>query len=271
MLQAREEQILKDKEVIDNIIAKINEEDRLEMEKRNSIKEDTRSLVKQFQEERTRTKEVLRQQEIQEEAKIKEYNDMIHLRAMQEEAHKRALESKREDTWTKVVEETNLQTRSREEYEELRDMLWQETFEANKAKAEKDRLIQRLILKEETMRLNQAQIAAKKEMIAKMEEEERLLVQLMLEKFAADDEEERKKQQQRQAENEKFLTEIQLNREEKLKLFELERQRELSERTAGAEQEEYRRFVVAEARKRLLQQHAKQLQGFLSKVRFCYT
>ncbi len=257
---------MKEKEIIDGIIQQIYKEDRLEMDRRMKKIDQTRALVMEFQEEQARARAIARQNEIQEEAKIKEYNEMMERRILEEEAHKKEAEEKRKTLWAKVVEETNNQTRLRIEYEELRDMLWQEELEAKQAKEEKDRLIQRLALKEETMRLNKEQIAAKAQIIARFEEEERQLLKIMLDKFAADDEEERKRNQLRAKKKEIFLTKIQEDKEEKRKLFESERQNILSTRASSVEQDEFRRLVIAEARKRLLLQHIKQLQGFLPRV-----
>jgi hypothetical protein len=258
---------LKEREIIDGIIQQINKEDRLEMDRRMKKRDQTRALVMEFQEEQARARAIARQNEIQEEAKIKEYNEMMERRMLEEEAHKKEAEEKRKTLWAKVVEETNNQTRLRTEYEELRDMLWQEELEAKQAKEEKDRLIQRLALKEETLRLNKEQIAAKAQIVARFEEEERQLLKMMLDKFAADDEEEKKRNQLRAKKKEIFLTRIQEDKEEKRKLFELERQNILSTRASSVEQDKFRRLVIAEARKRLLLQHIKQLQGFLPRVR----
>jgi hypothetical protein len=229
-------------------------------------RDQTRALIIEFQEQQARSRAIARQNEIQEEEQIKDYNERVEQRVLEQEARKKEEEEKRKAMWVKVVEETNNQTRSRIEYEELRDLLWQEELEAKQAKEEKDRLIQRLALKEETMRLNKEQIAAKAKIMAKFEEEERELLKLMNERFAADDEEEKKKNQLIAKKKEIFLTKIRDDQEEKRRLFELERQKILSSKESAAEQDQFRRFIVAEARKRLLRQHIEQLQGFLPRV-----
>mmetsp|Transcript_9318 Transcript_9318/g.13503 ORF Transcript_9318/g.13503 Transcript_9318/m.13503 type:complete len:509 (+) Transcript_9318:62-1588(+) len=265
---SKNEQILKEKETIDNIIRKVNIEDNLELERRRKVRDQTRILVNDFQDEQRRARALSRQTEMLEEERIAKYNEMMHRRALEEDTRKKAVEERRKIMWVKVVEETNNQTRSRTEYEELRDMLWQEELEAKHAKEEKDRLIHRLEQKEETLRLNKAQIAEKALLITELEEQERELIKMMHDKFAADDKEEMRKNQAAQVEKERFLSKIQADCEEKRQLFELERQRFLSAKQSGVEQEQFRKLVIAEARKRLLLQHIKQLQGFLPKVRF---
>jgi len=262
---SKNEQILKEKETIDNIIRKVNIEDNLELERRRKVRDQTRILVNDFQDEQRRARALSRQTEMLEEERIAKYNEMMHRRALEEDTRKKAVEERRKIMWVKVVEETNNQTRSRTEYEELRDMLWQEELEAKHAKEEKDRLIHRLEQKEETLRLNKAQIAEKALLITELEEQERELIKMMHDKFAADDKEEMRKNQAAQVEKERFLSKIQADCEEKRQLFELERQRFLSAKQSGVEQEQFRKLVIAEARKRLLLQHIKQLQGFLPK------
>ena len=99
-----------------------------------------------------------------------------------------------------------------------------------------------------------------------MEEEERMLVDKMLEKFAADEEDEKMRQKIAIDSKEIFVSEAKRQRDERARMFQQEKQREMQERNASVEQEEYRQRVIAEARRKLLAQHAVQLKGFLPKV-----
>uniref|UniRef100_A0A7S2KBW2 Meiosis-specific nuclear structural protein 1 n=1 Tax=Leptocylindrus danicus TaxID=163516 RepID=A0A7S2KBW2_9STRA len=259
------DEVIQDKKLVDTIIAKINEEDRLEMQERLRKKDETRALVQQFQEEREKKKRELAEEERKQQEEIDAYQDMMNQRAMEEEANRKAMEEEKKRRWTMVVEETQLQTQTQDEYNDLRDLLWQEELEAKRIEEEKDRIARRAQLKEETMRQNQAQIAAKKELIAKQEEEEERLVQIMLEKFAADEEDERKRAETRFESKQRFVHQIRGQMEERARMFQMEKDRDIAERNASCQQEEYRRRVVAEARKRLLAKHASQLKGFLPK------
>ena len=261
------EEEIKDKEVIDAIVAKINLEDTLELEERQRKKEETRKLVQQFHDEREKHKLYLKEQEKKQEEEIQNYNHLMEERKNNEEKRKKAMEEEKRIRWEKITEETKSQTQSKELFEELRNMLWQEELEEKRAKEEKERALERARRKKEMMRDNQAQIKSKREMIAQMEEEERRLVDVMLAKFAADEQDEKKRIELLRLEKEQFVQEAYHQRKERALMFQREKEKEIKERNCGAQQEEYRRRVVAEARRKLLAQHATQLKGFLPKVK----
>jgi len=256
---------LRDKEIVDAIMAKINAEDRGDMEERNRKKEETRRIVKEHQDERERMKAMLAKQEEIQEQQIKEYHDAIMNRNEIEKSKKNAVEEARKEQWTKVAEETKNQNRFKEEYNDLRNMLWEEELEERKSREDRERIARRAKEKEEMMSENQAQIREKRELIAKMEEEDLQLVKTMLDKFAADEEDEKTRLKERHLSKMRFATEAQQQREERARIFATEKERELEDIQRGNEQEEYRRQVVMEARKKLLERHSKALKGFLPK------
>jgi len=259
---------LKDKNIVDAIVTRINEEDKLELKERKRKKEETRMLIQQFYEEREKHKRLLAQQEKEQEAEIEAYNKVMEQRKEQEEFLKKTVDDERRARWEKVTEETKALNQSKEILDTLRDMLWQEELEEKRINEEKQLAIARARRKKEMMRDNQSQIKNKREMIAEMEREERRMVDVMLAKFEADEIEEQKKAQIRKMEKNHFVQEAQIQRKERARMFELEKEKQLRERSAGAEKEEYRQRVIAEARRKLLSQHATELKGFLPKVRW---
>lgn len=263
-VEAREE-AERDKEMVQAIVAKINEQDRLEIEERNHKKEETRALVKFFQEERERKKMQILEEERQAEAEIKAYYDLLAQRLKEEEDAKKAAEAEKKRRWAKVVAETKSQNQDKEEFSLLRDMLWEEELEAKRIADDKERVRKREEDKRKMMAENQKQLANKKKMIEEMEAEEERLVQVMLAKFAKDEEVEKAKQAQRLDMKNQYMQNIKGQREQRLKLYQFEKDKELAERDYAGEMEEYRLRVVAEARKRLLSQHAAKLKGFLPK------
>lgn len=256
---------LKDKNIVDAIVTRINEEDKLELKERKRKKEETRMLIQQFYEEREKHKRLLAQQEKEQEAEIEAYNKVMEQRKEQEEFLKKTVDDERRARWEKVTEETKALNQSKEILDTLRDMLWQEELEEKRINEEKQLAIARARRKKEMMRDNQSQIKNKREMIAEMEREERRMVDVMLAKFEADEIEEQKKAQIRKMEKNHFVQEAQIQRKERARMFELEKEKQLRERSAGAEKEEYRQRVIAEARRKLLSQHATELKGFLPK------
>ena len=74
----------RDKELVDAIVHKIQEEDRLEVEERNEKKEETRALVKFYSEERERRKQQILEEARVQEAEIRAYNDLMAERLRKE-------------------------------------------------------------------------------------------------------------------------------------------------------------------------------------------
>jgi outer membrane PBP1 activator LpoA protein len=72
---------MRDKEMIDDIIAKINREDELEHEQRRKKIEETQAAVAGFHEERKRQMEAVERERREQEAEIEAYNEMMRLRA----------------------------------------------------------------------------------------------------------------------------------------------------------------------------------------------
>ena len=72
----------------------------------------------------------------QQDAEILAYNQMMEQRKKEEEAEKSRIEEEKKRNYIKVVEETQAQTESKEEYDTLRNMLWEEELEAKQKKAD---------------------------------------------------------------------------------------------------------------------------------------
>ena len=263
-VEAREE-AARDKEMVEQIVSKISEQDRLEKEERDKKKEETRQLVKYFQAERERKKAQIYEESRNQEAEIKAYYDKLAARMKAEDDKKKEDAAEKKRRWAKVVEETKQQNQSKEEFNILRDMLWEEELEAKRIADDKTRVLRREADKKQMMEENQKQLTAKKVLIAQMEAEEERIVKIMLGKFAQDEENERKKQAGRKEMKDSYIHNIKGQREQRAALYEAEKQKELAERDYAGEMEDYRLRVVAEARKRLLQQHAAVLKGFLPK------
>ena len=71
--------------------------------------------------------------------------------------------------------------------------------------------------------------------------------------------------QRREDNRARYKREIEEQQQPRLQMYEKEKAAELEGVNYGKEEEEYRKAVVAEARRRLLEEHAKRLHGFLPK------
>lgn len=256
----------RDKQIIDDIVAKINEEDELERDARMKKVEETRSIIAQFQDTRRLHNEAIEEEQRRQEAEIHAYNNMMGQRNAKAKAEKERAEEEKKRQWKKVAAATEHQTHSNDEYDTLRTMLWEEELEAKQKKEEKEAVERQWQQKEEMMRENKAQIAAKKEMLAQMEQEERELVNRMLEKFAQDEEDERLKEENRSRFKQCFMTEARQQRMERHTILQQEREKENREQEVLKKREEQKERIIMEAKRLLLAKHAAQLEGFLPKV-----
>lgn len=262
-MEERRKEALKDKEAVDNILKQINDESRLEIEKKNKTRDETKLIIKQYQDERDAFKDQLAQEEKDQEENINAYNDMTRIRDEEKRRKEIERENEKKLMWKKVAEDTKRFNQARDGYNDLRDLLWDQERQEREKIEDEEAAIQRLKLREELLRHNQEQIQAKKAFMAKMEEEEAKMVNEMLEKFKADEEDERRTQILAMRSKKQYVAEARHQREEKERMFQEERERDMKEMGLDTEIEQYRQTVIAEARRRLLEKHAAQLRDFL--------
>lgn len=265
-LELARKEALKDKEIIDQILAKVNEEERVGRQKKDKKNLETKEMINAYQNESEKHKQVFAKQEKEHEDKINEYNKMMCERQEECELHQQKIEDDRKKAWRKVADETQNFNRSRDDYNALRDMLWEEERHEREKKEEEEMMKQRQQLKEQLLYENIKQIEAKKEMTAKMEEEGKQMVKKMLEKFAADEEDEREKQRMSLQAKKLFVEGAQRQRQERNRMFKEEREMQHSEFHNESQREEYRRKIIEEAKRQLLEKNAPQLKGFLPKL-----
>jgi len=264
LIEAQEE-AARDKLMVDAIVNKIEEEDRRDLQIREKRKEETRKLIKDYERQRSRELQEKMEAEAEEQKQIREHMQNM---AAREEGIQKALAEKEElqaEMFAKLVEDKARVTAEENELQMLRDMLWEEEMEASRAQAEKDRLIKKEKSKEEMARANQTMLAAKAKQREMDAAEEAKLVNLMMEKFAKDEEQERQAELARVSRREQYKKEIEEQKSQRLHMYEVEKTNELAGVEEDKEVEEYRKAVVAEARRRLLEEHSKRLSGFLPK------
>ena len=161
ILKAKEE-VMKDKEVINKIIAKINQEDMLVAMKKEKERNLTKNMINQYHEDTQRLKDLALQKQREEDEKIKEYAVMIHSRQRHEETKKRAAEEETKKRWSLVAAETQIQQQKRDENDALRNLLWEEEREERMRKEELEKILRHQKQKVETMRQNKEQIQQNK-------------------------------------------------------------------------------------------------------------
>jgi hypothetical protein len=188
---------------------------------------------------------------------------MMQKRQEEKIQKEKEMEEEKKRMWKKIAQDTENFRKSRDDYEDLRNMLWEEERLERERKEEEEANQKQMKMKEELLRQNQEQIRLKREVLQKIEEEEKKIVQEMLEKFAADEEDERLRQEAAIQSREKYVAEAKQQREVKERMYKQEKEKQDRELNREAELENYRKTIIAEARRRLLEIHAPLLEGFL--------
>lgn len=255
----------RDKELVDEIVAKLEAEDAVKAAIVEKNKNETRAIIKAYEIQRKQEKLDAKAAYEAEEAEIRAHLDAMAKRnegVAQRRADKEAAQAA---AFASIAEEAEKKRLEEEELNRLRDLLWGEELEAKRKAEEDGRIAARASQKAEMAKANKQMLAAKAEKRAVEMAEEQKLIDLMLKKFAEDESNERKAEERREANRTRYKNEIEEQQQQRLQMYEKEKAAELEGVSVGKEEEEYRKAVVAEARRRLLEEHARRLHGFLPK------
>ena len=136
-------------------------------------------------------------------------------------------------------------------------------MEAKRAADARERADKQRRMKMEMMEANNRMMVQKAEIKRVEAEKEAKLLNIMRKKFAEDERLEKEKEDLKLNAKKHHMTLVEKQRMERRRMYEEERKEESIANQEAAKKEAYRLQVVAEARKRLLQEHASKLQGFL--------
>jgi colicin import membrane protein len=162
-----------------------------------------------------------------------------------------------------IVEETERKRKEEEEFNALRDLLWEEELEAKRSADVAERRNKQIRMRDEMLAANAEMMKFKQVQRLKDAENEARLVSLMRQKFAQDEAKERAEEEERRRQKAHHMSLIERQKDERKYLYEKEREEEARLMKEAQDREEYRKQVIQEARKRLLEEHASRLRGFL--------
>mmetsp|Transcript_13811 Transcript_13811/g.20657 ORF Transcript_13811/g.20657 Transcript_13811/m.20657 type:complete len:478 (+) Transcript_13811:66-1499(+) len=255
----------RDRAMVEAIVDRIRAEDQAEYESKNKRKYESKALLQAYEVQRKRELEERRAKEKVEQDEIMKHAQALAKREADRIAAEEEKKRRQAENFRRIVAATERQRASDEEMQNLRDMLWEEEMEAARMKQDAQREARRLELKRQMAEANQRQLAAKKERELAEKAAEQDLVEAMQRKFALDQAKEQEEEAKRLAQKEQYLDAIQKQKIQRQKLYEEAKNAELDEAGHDQAAEEYRQRVVAEARRRLIEQHAKDLVGYLPK------
>ena len=252
-----------DKEMVDEIVNRINHEDESDYRRRKEMQAATAKMVREFEERRQHELAAAKRAAQEEEDRMMSYNKTVAARSEGVAAQRQARKDEENRVLQRNLEEVAHRRREEEEFDELRDMLWEEELEEKRASAQRAKVDRQVEMKREMMNANSHLLASKAEMRQKEIENESRIVQNMRRKFADDEMRERELEEQRRVAKMQHKGHIERQRTDKINMHDEERAREMEILAEETRNEEYKRRVIQEARKRLLEEHAAKLQGYL--------
>jgi len=252
-----------DRKTVDDIVRRIRDEDEADFRRRKESQAVTARAVREYEEQRIREVAIAKANAKAEEDKIMAYNKSVEARSEGVAAKKQAKKDEEDRILAKIVEETERKRKEDEEFSNLRDMLWEEELEAARAKDAQARRDKQSQMKREMMAVNESMLKIKGEMKIKDAENEARMLEIMRKKFADDEAKERREEQNKLAAKKHHIDLIEKQKMQRQSMYDAERSQELAQFQEAERREEYRKKVIQEARKRLLQEHASRLQGFI--------
>ncbi|RHY20194.1 hypothetical protein DYB25_004235 [Aphanomyces astaci] len=230
-----------DKHKVDTIMRKIEEEDRLEQEKRERYVLEAKKLIEDSKLQRSKLRE----------AGIKE---------------KLAEKKKREDELFLAVEaEIQRQRKEEDEFARLRDELWEEEVLEARRHKERERAQKKQADKEDMMRSNDQQQVLKAQLVAEQKRKEDEYNEFLKRKFASEERRAMEMDMFRRRQKEEYKLSIAAQNQHKQAMYHHELEKEREEAARIADEEAFKKAVVEEAKRRLLDEHAAKLHGYLPK------
>lgn len=165
---------LKEKELIDEVVRKINEENRANAEMHMQKAKETKEYILDFMEKRKDWKKQEKEAMALENQRILEYAQHQREREQQKEYEKKKIQSEKNAIYDKLAAKQSEQDRAKLELESLRNDLAQEEQEAAAARHDKELIKSRIQKRLELIAAYQNQVAYK----AEQDEKEQALEQI---------------------------------------------------------------------------------------------
>lgn len=263
MVQEARAQVEADRATVDAVVQRIKEEDEAAYRKKREDQQKSAEMVRAYQEEmrmnKKRQEEALRA----EEEAIAAYNKSVAQRDAGAAAKKQAAEDAKAAALAKIVAETERRRKEEEEFSNLRDMLWEEELEQARAADSQARADKAYNMRKEMMEANEKMMEQKEALRKKAAEEEAALLTRMRKKFAEDEARERSEEHARRSAKAHHMKLVEKQSAERKVMYDKEKAQEEAFLAEGRKRDEYKKAVVAEARRKLLEEHAQKLAGYM--------
>ncbi|KAJ1456563.1 tumor suppressor, Mitostatin-domain-containing protein [Pelagophyceae sp. CCMP2097] len=255
----------RDRALVDVVVRQIYAEDEAELRERGKRRLETQAAIRDYEEQRHRDVEEAKAQARRDEAEIQSHANALQARERSMQQAKAEKKARDAANFAKIVAETERAAAESGELDALRDLLWAEEMEASRRREEENRAAKRAKSKAEMALANLDMLQKKAEQRRDAAAEEDRLVGIMRAKFAEDEARERAIQQQKRVATNQYIAAVSTQKQERHAMYEAAKQVELDAEAEEARLAEYKLRVIREARRRLLEEHAQDLRGFLPK------
>lgn len=256
-------QLINERNMVDDIVNRINQEDKDEYRKRKESQAAQSRMISEAEEYRGRQIAAAKLAATDEEGRIAAYNRSLLSRNDGVAARRQAKLDDEARILHKLSEEAAARQREDQEYESLRNLLHEEEIEERKRNEYRERRERQSNMKRDMMEENYHLLASKAEMRRIEMDNEIRMVELMRKKFAEDEAREKEEEKIRMRKKLEQQSYLEKQQSERRYIDGEQRARELEILMEENRRIEYSRKVIQEARKRLLDEHAVKLQGFL--------
>uniref|UniRef100_A0A7S0YAH5 Meiosis-specific nuclear structural protein 1 n=1 Tax=Polytomella parva TaxID=51329 RepID=A0A7S0YAH5_9CHLO len=262
MIRLAEQEHLRERALVDEIVRRIRDENDAETRLRHRKQEETKAYIEVFLREQEDAKRQQAETMRQEDRKIKEYWQMVSDREAQEASRKAERKEAADRMYEKIKKEMEEEARKKAEEEDLINLLHQEELELKRREEDAARKLKAERMKQEMIAANEYQKRLKAEREAARQKEEEEFRVMMMAKFAEDDRIEQMNAQKRRMRVLEHGREVQRLIDDKRRLFEEQRAKEEAELAAQKQEEERKQGLVEEERKKLLAELV-ELQDYL--------
>lgn len=258
----------RERQMVDEIIDKINREDNDSRYAKREAQEKNARMVRGFEDQRQRELAAARKKAQDDEDEINAYQKAMEDRGAGVAAKKQAKKEEEDRIFKAIAEEAERKRLETEEFNGLRDMLWEEELEAKRAADAKAKIDLQNSMRRDMMVANEQMMRHKEVMRNEQAAQEARLVSIMRQKFANDEAKEQQEDAYKKSIKMHHMTLLEKQRIERKDMYEAERAQEYAIIDENNRREEYRKNVIHEARARLLDQHAAALGSHMPNKAF---
>lgn len=259
------EEFLKEKMMIDEIVNKIYDEDRVATEREMNRKVKTRRELDDFKIQQEAFRQREHEQMEKENMKLMEHAHDMEERDQAVKAQRQERHAATEEIQSRIAAKVLRERSEREEMERIREELYEEEIAERDRIRDKAAIETRLRQRLDLQRGMAEDLSVKQEQRQREGEEEEAFRVSMMEKFAREDRLEQMNAQKKRMKQLDHKRAVETLIEERRQRAQLEKAREKQALAAEASQEQARRTIIEQERQRLLREHATKLLGYLPK------